>query len=321
MNMQARRWLGCGIALSCLVWAWRATDAAALGRVLRSVDTRWLLLAVLAFGAGYGCRAVRWSRMLHHANPRLAWWQCIGPLMAGVALNNLFPLRAGDVFRATASHRQLGVPTGTVVASLVAERLFDVIALAGSLAVAVALTRSTGTVWAVPATASCVALICAATLLWSGRAVRNDHSAAVSVPLASGHRIADRVRRVLANMAGARRSLGLQAVRWPLAGWTVAAWTLEGAVFWCAGQALPSLAAPDSAWLAMPAATLATMIPGGPGHVGTFDVGAMQAMALSGNSAEASLAFAALVHVVVWLPATLVGAGFLLITPSPKAAR
>jgi len=48
-------------------------------------------------------------------------------------------------------------------------------------------------------------------------------------------------------------------------------------------------------------------LPGTPGHLGTFDFFAAEAMQAGGNAALAAAAFALLVHFVLWLPVTCAG--------------
>jgi hypothetical protein len=48
-------------------------------------------------------------------------------------------------------------------------------------------------------------------------------------------------------------------------------------------------------------------LPGTPGHIGTFDYFATEAMQWLGNGVSASLAFALLIHAVLWLPVTVAG--------------
>jgi uncharacterized membrane protein YbhN (UPF0104 family) len=102
--------------------------------------------------------------------------------------------------------------------------------------------------------------------------------------------------------------------------WSGLAWLAEGGVFWGAALALPSLAAPLAAWLALPVGTLATLIPSTPGYVGTFDFFTVRAMTALGNGAAAATAYALLVHVLLWLPPTVVGGLYLLIHPVQRPA-
>jgi len=101
---------------------------------------------------------------------------------------------------------------------------------------------------------------------------------------------------------------------------SVVAWMLEGAVF---GFALWSLHIPvawPAAWLALAAATLATLLPSSPGYVGTFDYFASLGLIAYGAGRSAAAAFALLAHLILWLPVTLAGFGVLLWSRRPPVA-
>ena len=61
------------------------------------------------------------------------------------------------------------------------------------------------------------------------------------------------------------------------------------------------------------------MIPSSPGYVGTFDYFAVQGLTAFGASHVIALTFALLVHLLLWLPVTVVGALFL-VAPSRRRA-
>ena len=97
--------------------------------------------------------------------------------------------------------------------------------------------------------------------------------------------------------------------------WSMLAWIFEGFLFWLSALALPSITHPMAAWLALPIGTLATILPSTPGYVGTFDFFTIKAMTVLGNTLGASTAYELLVHVMLWIPPTLVGGLYLLIYP------
>jgi uncharacterized membrane protein YbhN (UPF0104 family) len=100
--------------------------------------------------------------------------------------------------------------------------------------------------------------------------------------------------------------------------WSLATWLAEGCVFWFAGLALSSITIPTAGWLALPVGTLATLIPSTPGYVGTFDYFTVRAMSALGNNIAASTAYALLVHVLLWLPPTIIGGIYLLLHPTKQ---
>ena len=61
------------------------------------------------------------------------------------------------------------------------------------------------------------------------------------------------------------------------------------------------------------------MLPGSPGHLGTFDFFAMNGMMIHGVERNLALAYAVVVHVVLWLPLTALGV-LLLLLPTEGSA-
>ena len=302
--------LAVGVALAAS-FAWllfRGTSAQALGDVVAHTRPGWLALALVAFAAGYAVRIERWRRMLLPDNPALRWRHCAGPLLAGFAANNLLPFRAGDLLRAFAFNRTLGTSPGPVIASLFVERVLDTLMVLAVLALSLPLLGAETARFAAPAGAALAAI--AAALLFVllvpasvAPAVRAGARVAARVSPRLGERIGAEADRALGSLA----QLARRGTMGPLVGLSALAWSAEGLVFWCAALAVPSLPAPAAAWVAFPVATLATLIPSTPGYVGTFDWFAARAMIGLGNPADAATVYALLVHVLVWLPPTVVG--------------
>ena len=89
----------------------------------------------------------------------------------------------------------------------------------------------------------------------------------------------------------------------------------RGAVFVAVAHALATPVAAAGPWFALATGTLATLLPGSPGHVGTFDWFAMLGLVAYGAPRAAATAHALLVHVVLWLPPTVIG-GLLAMAPA-----
>jgi len=118
-----------GIALAGL-FLWlilRDLDRSALAEALRSPDLRWLALGFVFWALGYTVRVLRWRAMLAVANPDLGFWRCAVPFLGSIAANNVLPFRLGDVLRCLAFSRWLAIDTGTVTATVLAERLLDLL--------------------------------------------------------------------------------------------------------------------------------------------------------------------------------------------------
>lgn len=288
----------------------RQVDLAALGAALGAARPGWIAAAVGLFFAGYACRIWRWREMLTQDNPELGWGRCAVPFMASIAGNNVLPFRAGDALRAFAFTGWLGVGASNVLATLLVERLLDLLTLLLALGLALALLEVAGDAGALVGMGAggllVVAAAVAAVLLFPQvfePLARFAARLAGRVSAGLGARLDAEVGKVFSTL---RHLAHGPRMAW-LVLWSLAAWGFEGSVFYCAARAVPAITEPLAGWLALPVGTLATLLPSTPGYVGTFDFFVIKAAEAMGNPAVAAAAFAVLVHMILWLPATLAG--------------
>jgi uncharacterized protein (TIRG00374 family) len=297
--------LGIGVALG-VFFLWltlRGVDWATLRRALTQVSPGALALAPLCLALGYGARVLRWHSMLRALNPALGIGRATVALVGSTAVNNLAPLRLGDALRCFGFAPWLGVAPGAVLGTVLVERVLDLIALCLALALAVWLLAPAGAIWGHLALAALAAggVLAGLILMMTGH-----HGLARRVPRwirVLPHRLRRPVRRFVFPLM---RALG-QVQGGALAIWTLPVWVFEGATFWAVARALPDLTAPAAAWLAMPASTLATLLPTTPGHLGPFNFAAQAATLALGNPLIEATAFVLIIHAVLWATTTGVG--------------
>lgn len=305
---------GLGFTGLFLWLALRHVDGQELLRAIAKVDVPWLLAGLGAFGVGYACRITRWHLMLQHDAPQLRWRDCAGPLLGSFAVNNVVPFRAGDVLRAFAFRRELCSPPGVIIATLLVERLLDLLMLLVLLGLMLHCFKlELGQVGQLGSTAlwmtgAAMVLVLLFPRIAAKPALAASQFLAKRWPGRPGHLHAGLQRGLdtLQHIARGRVMPGLLC-------WSIAAWACEGLLFWSTAHAIGTLPAPQGSWLALPVATLSTLIPSTPGYVGTFDFFAAHAMQQVGNPVTASMAYALLVHALLWLPPTVIGGLYLLL--------
>lgn len=227
-------------------------------------------------------------------------------MMIGYMVNNVLPLRAGEVARVYVVARRWGRGFWMVLATVIVERVLDGIAIVVMLAVLVLVIP-------VPAY-----------LQWGAALLLGINVVGVTglvfLAMAPGHtqrmlhRFTHRWPRLerTAERVFIRFRDGLEGIRTPvnlvpLLSWTVAVWLMPIAGCWMVFRAL-DLALPwTAAWAVLAFVGVGVSIPSAPGYIGVFHAAATIALGVFGVSAAEALACALVLHAVQFVPVTVVG--------------
>ena len=308
------RWLKLSIGFAVtagFVWLLaREVDLDALRQAFAGLSVSTVLFALAFLAAGWALRIVRWWWMLRTLAPSLPLRVCAGPFLAGMAVNNVAPLRAGDAVRVLGFRRQLRAPTMAVAGTLVVERILDVAVLTALLFLGL-LGLSAGAfppgfvVVAASLAGGGIAMLVVLPLLapvlgrvWERLVARRTFG---------GWRWTQAVSSQGASLIEALRLVRSTPRTLVLIGLSAVAWASEGVAFVTVAAAVRAGAEPMGPWFALAAGTLAAAIPSAPGYVGTFDWFAAQGIQAYGASTEVAIAFALTTHAVLWASSTAAG--------------
>ena len=117
--------IGIIIIVLSLYYAFRGVSISELKHALMSVRLFYLLPAIIMVAISYVFRAVRWRYLIRPIKDvRTA--DIFSPLMVGF-MGNMLPARAGEFIRAYLLSRKISISFSASFATLVIERLFDLI--------------------------------------------------------------------------------------------------------------------------------------------------------------------------------------------------
>lgn len=278
-------------------------DLAALAAQLRRTRWEWIALAAALTPLSLWVRARRW-RYLFPARARPPG--LVAAIMIGYMVNNVLPLRAGELARVYVVARRWGHGFWMVLATTVVERLLDGLAVVLMVSALVLLVPVPGYL---QAGALLLLAVNAAGMVMLGLCAWRPQ------PVLRG--LAWVLRRWPRARHGAERvferfTRGLEGVRTaahlpPLAAWTVVVWLVPAAIVWVTMRAM-GLSLPAAApWTVLAFVGLSVSIPSAPGFVGVFHAAATLALEVFGVPRAEGLGFALLLHAVGFVPVTLVG--------------
>lgn len=304
--------IGLLISAVFLLFAFRNLHPQDVLAILSQANVPLLFVAAGWYFMAVALISKRWQYLLRGIKrvplPELFRLTCIGYMG-----NNVYPLRAGEILRIYLLQRNDQVPfaQGTVITF--AERTFDGLVMLTFVVVSLALLQLPNeSIRAVATLAAPLFLLALFTFLML--AARPNWFRA----------LAGRIARIL---PGPFRDItlhlvdqilaSLQGLRTPglLAGTVVfsyLSWATEASVYWLVAMAMGIDTGYVSMLLVVGVVNLAGLIPASPGQLGVFEFFVTLVLTALGVPETLALAYALVVHVVIWLPVTLAGFIFLI---------
>jgi glycosyltransferase 2 family protein len=304
-NAWMRHGVGLAVSVGCLALVFSRIDLQGLRDHLAAFQWGYLVPAVLGLAAGYAVRVERWSVLLRAAGMRAGFQNCAAPFLGSIALNNVLPLRLGDVVRAFLFPQAMGMSKSVVASSLVMERLTDLMTLLACLAGGLYAVQAFGIPESLRQTALIVGAFGGVMLMllfvFSGRLGR-------SIATRCGRAAEGLPKRMLTTVARLLRSF--EAMSRPrvlllMLLMSVLVWAGEATLFYFVLRGFGVDATPAVALLTMSLATLSTLAPSSPGYIGPFHLAAFTALSLAGLGAATAGSYAIVAHLLLWAPPRL----------------
>ena len=116
-----------GLVLSAvaLYFAFRNVPIGDLISYLASINYFWVLPALVMVVISFYLRAVRWQIILTSSR-KITVWRAFHPMMIGFMINCILPGRLGEVARPVILQKKEKIPFTTGLATVAAERMFDI---------------------------------------------------------------------------------------------------------------------------------------------------------------------------------------------------
>lgn len=313
--LDARVWLGVAVTLLFLWYALRDVHFVEVGRLIAGAD--WVLLLGLSIPSYLGVSFLRARRWAHFTAPiqEIATGPLFRAVSVGLTVNNLLPLRAGEVVRPWYLSRETGASGTALLGTVVLERVVDTMTIILLAGVVIALWGASsdgvlarGAILLLP-----LALLPAGFLVWLRARPEQVIGFAKRLLAFFPSRLTDLVERILWQF-----HTGLGSLR----GGAHLVWIgIDSLLIWFVGSAIPFIAAfwaldidlgspletLVAAWATLVAVAFAVALPAAPGFFGIYHAAAKWALLRFGVSAKTAVACGTLVHAVMWVTITVIG--------------
>ena len=126
--------VGYCLSAGCLAWFLHGYPTGQNLPTIRSLDWRWVTLAIAADLSVYICHGWRWNTLLAPV-VRLRLWRTVQAVYIGLFANELLPLRTGEVIRCYLLAHWNNFRISLSLSSAVVERLIDGLWMVAAFAV------------------------------------------------------------------------------------------------------------------------------------------------------------------------------------------
>lgn len=299
--------LGLVVSAIFLFLAFRGLHPEAFIGSLSDVDPLLLIVGAVVYFAAVTVIALRWQFLLR-AVQFIPLRQLAGIVAIGYMGNNVYPLRAGEALRIFLLKRNHDVAVAKATTTVVVERAFDGLVMLTFILVSLlfvdvqsdAINTVANVATPIFVTAMLVFFVLAAHPNLLRRLVKLFERI-----------LPEPVARVLDSLSEDVLA-GLEGLRSPvhLAGAAISSfvtWGIEASVYWLVMFAFGLEQTYPLALLVVGTVNLAGLLPASPGQVGVYEFFASSVMMAAGIQQDTALAYAIVVHIVIWLPVTVVG--------------
>lgn len=316
-----RFWLGLTISLVSLILAFRGVHWSELWIALRAVDLRIMAVAVGVFTVNLVFRGARWQTLLSPLGA-VSWRESFAFLNIGYLANDVLPLRAGEVIRSVLLASKKHFDTAAVLATVVVERLLDVLVLVALAFLLVQLMPIPALVKQSVLVTSALAVAGLGLMWWAAKrtaAPRSDHDSAHKPLLPMPERVLGYdVRKITELFLRLVRSFatGLAMLRSTrqtgiAAGYSLLAWIMTlvytGLVLQACQLDLPWTAT----LMVVVVVNLGLAIPSSPGFVGVMHYLAVLALSPWSVEPSSALTFAIVYHGISFVVTVVLGVVYL----------
>lgn len=295
-----RAWLGIALAAAALAWVFHDLDLREVASKWRSLKWGWVAAAVVCDVASYLCEAARWRLLLRPAG-ELGLWRAVQAIYVGLFVNEVMPLRFGEVVRAWLVSRWTRLPLLAVAPSMAVARLLDGVWMAAGVGVVLILVPLPPDLERVGDAFGLAVAVLVAMFAWIAFHPPSwvDHWS---------HGGGSRPRRMAAQLLRGIGAVGAGGNLPWAAAYSLGLLVLQAAAFWLVTEASRlglNFAQGAAVFLLV---HLGTAAPNAPANVGTFQFFTVLGLQLFGVDKVTAAAFSLLVFVVLTVPLWALGA-------------
>jgi hypothetical protein len=271
----------------------------------------YIVPAIGVYFVGIWLRAARW-RLLMKPFADAPTGRLFRVILIGFAVNNVLPLRLGELVRTFLLRQSHGVAIASTLATVLIERLLDVFALCGILTLVLLFGQPRGWLLAASGAAASITAIGLVGLLIVLATPRTLLERVFVFGIGVAERVHPKLGKLASSIVDGLRVLEDGKIVIAIVPLSILCWVAELGLYVFLDLSLDMSAGALGLAAGMVIANLVTVLPSPPGYVGTFDIALQGTLTESFGVPEVTAgAYTLLAHAVLLIPVVLAGLALL----------
>ena len=279
------------LAAAALAWTMHGVSWDSFTGLFVRLDWRWIALAVFFDVLSYVSQGLRWRMLLDRLGV-INVWQTTQAIYAGLFLNEVAPLRAGEALRCLLVAKSMRRGIGEILPTMLTERLMDALWLAAGL-IAITVWLPLPHEWKRASWLFLAVLLSLAIVMMAAVALRRRSRAAPSGLREKVYAGIEAALKAFRNRPALLASLGLLVS--------------QGLAFWSVLRACHLSLGVAAGVAVMLVVRLGTLLPAAPANLGTHQLSTVLGLSLFGVPKTLSAPASMIVFAVLTLPLWLIG--------------
>lgn len=286
---------GALVSASCLYLAFQKTDWSEVFHHIQTMKLWALFLGLFLENMSNFLLAKRWAILLQPLGA-IPYWTAFWSLRISFFFNATLPARLGEPFRIYYINRKAKIAATKAIGAMGADRFLDLITMVALLYLSIIVLGMRGTLPPAKIVVAVSALSLVAIFLLK------------KLPKSSNWRWLDYLFKMRANIFEGMSPLLKWKILLPTIPISFLGWLIHGIVLVGFSYALGVPISLFKAFVVIAGVNVAIAIPASPGHIGTFELGAVTMLRYFGVPFEEAASIAILYHMVQLVPTLMIGA-------------
>lgn len=298
--------IGYVLAAVCLVWVFHDVDWKKFFQGMVSINWLWVPLAVICDTLSYVCQGLRW-RFLLRSQGSISVLRTTEALYYGMFLNEILPLRVGEVARGYLIARWMAKPFVAIIPSMALERLMEGLWVAIAIGIAALFIPLPRNLMRAGNILGAAVLAATALILYLTLRKKRPRPAA-DTPASRWGKVNQAIGVFLRRLDSELRAIGIS---WNMAGAfgvTFLMYACQVVAYWLVMEAYGIHRSILSGAIVFLIVHLGTALPNAPANVGTYQFFCVVGLSFFGVDKTVATGFSVVVFILLTIPLWVLGA-------------